>query len=94
MPGKGRPFVSGDSRQHPGPGRTRLEFLDSIRVLSPEAVKELKKALKSKSPLIRFRAMQEIFDRGWGRPKQIQEITGEEGSPVQFVFHDKDFKVG
>jgi hypothetical protein len=91
MTGRGRPFQKG---WRGGPGRPKLEFLERLRKLSPLAEEILRDALKSKSKSIQFRAMQEVFDRGWGRPRQTTELTGEEGKPVQFVVRDPTFKVG
>lgn len=93
MPGKGRPFVKGDPRRQDSPGRPKLEFIERMRKRSPKAEEILDESLKSKSKAERLRAMQEVFDRAWGRPKQTTELTGEEGKPVEFVVTDPKFKV-
>ena len=49
MPGKGRPFVPNDPRHPPGAGRPKLEYLEAMRSLAPDAVEVLRKALKSKN---------------------------------------------
>ena len=39
--------------------------------LSPQAVDELRGLLASKkAPAVKMRAIQEVFDRGWGKPKE------------------------
>jgi hypothetical protein len=90
MPGQGRRFQKG---QPGGPGRPKLEFLERMRKRSGKAEAIIDEALKSKSKAERRWAAEQVFDRGWGRPKQTTELTGEEGKPVEFVVTDPKFKV-
>lgn len=59
-------------------GRTLSE---AAREHSPEALRVLVEALRD--PNTALAAAKEILDRGFGRPAQAVEITGEDGGPVQ-----------
>jgi len=59
-------------------GRTLSE---AAREHSPEALRVLVDALSN--PDTALAAAKEILDRGFGRPAQAVEITGEDGGPVQ-----------
>jgi len=59
-------------------GRTLSE---AAREHSPEALRVLVEALGN--PDTALAAAKEILDRGFGRPAQALEITGEDGGPVQ-----------
>jgi len=50
MPGRGKPFVSGDPRHRPGPGRPKLEYLEAMQSLAPEAVDVLTQGLAKQGP--------------------------------------------
>lgn len=61
-------------------GRTLSE---AAREHSPEALKVLVEALKI--PETAMAAAKEILDRGFGRPAQAVELTGEDGGPVRIA---------
>ena len=78
-------FVKGQSG-NPG-GRPKAVMPDgrtlseAAREHSPEALRVLVEALGN--PDTALAAAKEILDRGFGRPAQALEITGEDGGPVQ-----------
>ena len=78
-------FVKGQSG-NPG-GRPKAVMPDgrtlseAAREHSPEALRVLVEALRD--PNTALAAAKEILDRGFGRPAQAVEITGEDGGPVQ-----------
>jgi hypothetical protein len=78
-------FVKGQSG-NPG-GRPKAVMPDgrtlseAAREHSPEALRVLVEALSN--PDTALAAAKEILDRGFGRPAQALEITGEDGGPVQ-----------
>lgn len=78
-------FVKGQSG-NPG-GRPKAVMPDgrtlseAAREHSPEALRVLVEALGN--PDTALAAAKEILDRGFGRPAQAVEITGEDGGPVQ-----------
>lgn len=61
-------------------GRTLSE---AAREHSPAALQVLVEALKV--PETAMAAAKEILDRGFGRPAQAVELTGEDGGPVQIA---------
>lgn len=78
------PFVKGQSGNPGGrpkavmpDGRTLAE---AAREHSPEALRVLVEALSD--PDTALAAAKEILDRGFGRPAQAVELTGEGGGPI------------
>jgi hypothetical protein len=80
-------FVKGQSG-NPG-GRPKAVMPDgrtlseAAREHSPAALQVLVEALKV--PETAMAAAKEILDRGFGRPAQAVELTGEDGGPVQIA---------
>jgi len=77
MPGKGRPFVPNDPRHRPGPGRPKLEYLEAMRSLAPEAVEVLRQELKDKRH--RLHAAESILNRAYGKPTET--VAMEQDGP-------------
>jgi len=36
-------------------------------------------------PGVRVAAAKTLLDRGWGKPKQTQEVVGANGGPLEFI---------
>ena len=34
---------------------------------------------------VKVQAIGMLLDRGWGKPKQTQEVTGTNGGPLEFI---------
>jgi len=77
--------VRGDTRQRPGPGRPKKEYLEAMRELAwglsghQAAVKVLGKALDKGDT----RAAQDVLNRAYGRPKEMVALEG--GSALQIT---------
>lgn len=61
--GKGKPFVGDDPRHRPGPGRSKLEYLESMRSLARDAIEVLRKALQSKNQREALHAAESVPNR-------------------------------
>jgi len=46
------------------------------RAYTKEAIEALVTGLKAKAPTVRITAAQALLDRGWGKPSQHVDITG------------------
>ena len=93
MPGKGRPFVRGDPRGRPGPGRPKKAYLDAMRSLAhgegddPSAIEVIKHHLRRNS----LQAAQDVLNRAYGKPKE--NIDMGNGTQLRIVIdrgRDKD----
>lgn len=72
MPGKGRPFVKGDPRAKPGPGRPPKGWLNILGTYEDEAAHSLGKAVKKD-----WRAAERVGVHLHGQPREKIETTGE-----------------
>lgn len=82
-PVRGKPFAKGgDSRRNPG-GRPKeeKEVALAIREHGQELVDKLLE-LARKGNMV---AIKEAFDRGYGKAKQVIELSGIEGKPIEVV---------
>ena len=67
------------------------EVQELARQYAPAAMVELARlALKAKSETARIAAIRELFDRGYGRPRQAMEISAPAGDPLQLLFEEID----
>ncbi len=74
IPGN-KPFVKGDSRIRPGPGRPPLWWRDRFARYEAQAIETIGRALQSSKPWVRLRAAQEVLDRLHGKPTQPLEVA-------------------
>ena len=68
----------------PNPGgrpKAWREFQEAVRERSPEALKIIDQALKSKDPEMRRWACERVLAYAWGRPPQRVQIGGDEDAP-------------
>src|SRR3954447_6863330 len=67
---------------NPG-GRPKVwrEFQEAVRERSPEALKIIDQALKSKDPEMRRWACERVLAYAWGRPPQRVQIGGDDDAP-------------
>ena len=78
------PFVKGQSG-NPGGRPKALRAVEAVaREHSELAIKTLAEIAGSSDapPAARVAASSAILDRGWGRPKQVNEHSGPDGEPV------------
>src|SRR3954470_20656914 len=68
-----KPGVSGNPGGRPSP--QRMSLTEACRVHTKEAVEALGASLSD--PKVRVPAAVALLDRGWGRPKQQIEATGD-----------------
>ena len=64
-------------------GRPKVwrEFQAAVRERTPEALKIIDQALKSKDPEMRRWACERVLSYAWGRPPQRVQIGGDEDAP-------------
>ena len=60
-------------------GRTLSE---AARGHSPAALQVLVDCLTAADPSLRLAAAKDLLDRGFGKPAQSVELTGEDGGPI------------
>jgi hypothetical protein len=68
----------------PNPGgrpKAWREFQEAVRERTPEALKIIDQALKSKDPEMRRWACERVLGYAWGRPPQRVQIGGDEDAP-------------
>jgi hypothetical protein len=84
-------FPKGKSGNPGGRPMVLGEVQELARQYAPTAIVELARlALKAKSETARIAAIRELFDRGYGRPRQAMEITAPAGDPLQLLFEELD----
>lgn len=78
------PFVKGQSGNPGGRVKQDVNVRDMCRAHTAMAVKTLVEIAENPDapPSARTTAAQYLLDRGWGRPAQAVEVTGEGGGPV------------
>lgn len=68
-------------------GKAKRELADMAKQHAPAALKTLADiATKGESEAARVSAATAILDRGYGRPPQAHEHTGEGGGSIRFTF--------
>jgi hypothetical protein len=90
-------IIKGRGGARPGAGRPKgrkdaktLEIEAAAKEFAGDALQALKTvALKGQSESARVAAATALLDRGYGRPRQAVEHSGESGGPVQIhVTHE------
>jgi len=80
-----KPGVSGNPSGRPK-GWAEIQAL--ARVHAPHAVERLAELVDSADEKVAVAAAQAILDRGYGKPRQALEVTGEDGGPLQIQAPD------
>lgn len=81
-----RPKTGGRAKGTPNKATAEIKAL--ARLHAEKAMKELARlALNAESEAARVAAIKELFDRGFGKPAQSVQHSGEEdGSPIKHEF--------
>lgn len=79
------PFVKGQSGNPGGRPKAEQEVLAVAREHGPEAVRKLVELSKSQDERVSLAACNALLDRAYGKPKQVQEVTGADGDAVQIA---------
>jgi len=76
------PFVKGQSGNPSGGPKKANKAAMLARQNTEAAVKALVRSLSDKSGSVRNDAAAKLLDRGWGKPKEFVELTGEDGDAI------------
>jgi hypothetical protein len=84
---RGKPFVKGDPRIRPGPGRPRAEFREALKLLEPKALAVVEATLDGRLPGLRLAAAKDVLDR-LHPPKQ--ELVHSGRVEIEYVNNWRD----
>ena len=84
-------FRKGQSGNPGGRPKVLGEVQELARQYAPKAIVELARlALKAKNETARIAAIRELLDRGYGRPRQVMEVSVPAGDVIQQLLDDID----
>ena len=84
-------FRKGQSGNPGGRPKVLGEVQELARQYAPKAIVELARlALKAKNETARIAAIRELLDRGYGRPRQVMEVSVPADNPLQLLLDEID----
>jgi hypothetical protein len=84
-------FRKGQSGNPGGRPKVLGEVQELARQYAPRAIVELARlALKAKNETARIAAIRELLDRGYGRPRQVMEVSLPADNPLQLLLDEID----
>ena len=79
------PFVKGQSGSPAGRSKADLSIRDAARLHGEAAIAKLVEFLGCDDRRVALAAAQALLDRGFGKPAQSIELTGDADNPVHLV---------
>lgn len=76
------PFVKGQSGNPRGRPKVDFEAREAARQYGQEAVEKLAELMRGDDPRVASTAAQALLDRGFGKPTQAVEVSGQDGGPI------------
>ena len=76
------PFVKGKSGNPKGRPKVDFEAREAARLFGEEAIKKLAELMRGDDSRVAASAAQALLDRGFGKPSQSVELTGNSDQPV------------
>ena len=73
------PFKPGQSGNPNGQPLKYPDVAALAKVHTVEAIQAIVDLMRSVAPIIRLKAACAVLDRGWGKPRQAVEVSGEGG---------------
>ena len=84
-------FRKGQSGNPGGRPKVLGEVQELARQYAPQAIVELARlAVKAKNENARIAAIRELLDRGYGRPRQVMEVSVPADNPLQLLLDEID----
>ena len=84
-------FRKGQSGNPGGRPKVLGDVQELARQHAPTVIVELARlALKAKSETARIAAIRELLDRGYGRPRQVMEVSVPADNPLQLLLDEID----
>src|SRR6516225_7105466 len=84
-------FRKGQSGNPGGRPKVLGEVQELARQYAPTVIVELARlALRAKSETARIAAIRELLDRGYGRPRQVMEVSVPTDNPLQLLLDEID----
>ena len=84
-------FRKGQSGNPGGRPKVLGEVQELARQHAPTVIVELARlALRAKSETARIAAIRELLDRGYGRPRQVMEVSVPADNPLQLLLDEID----
>lgn len=75
-------FKKGQSGNPKGRPKVDFEVREAARLYGQEAIDKLAELMRGEDARVASSAAQALLDRGFGKPTQAVEVSGQDGNPI------------